>query len=82
MLRYFKLTERYFINNTLQDAGAVVQFDDDPKAGGMTPGKFMVPCDETGRELTAPAVQAKAPAVVRLASSVPPKKAESADDLM
>lgn len=79
MLRYFKLTERYFINNTLQDAGAVVQFDDDPKAGGMTPGKFMVPCDENGRELNAPAVAKPPVSVVRLQ---PKKAAESADDLM
>lgn len=48
--RTFKLTERAYIDGALREAGYIARFDDDVKAGGMTPGKTFVPCDEEGRE--------------------------------
>lgn len=47
---FYKLTERSFINLAVQEAGAVVDINDDPSKGGMRPGKNLVPCNEDGSE--------------------------------
>lgn len=69
---HYKLTEKSYVNGCLQDEGAVVNINDDPDNGGMTPGPNMIPCNEDGSD------RAKgAPARAKKAA-----KNEAADDLM
>lgn len=51
MSNYYKLLERHYIGGAIREEGEVVTFNDDPKKGGMTPGKRMVPCDAEGNEV-------------------------------
>lgn len=69
---HYKLTERSYINGCLQDEGAVVDINDDPANGGMTPGSKLVPCNADGSERTRAATPRRSKAA----------KTESSDDLI
>lgn len=51
MSNFYKLLVPHYINGAIRQEGEVVTFNDDPKKGGMTPGKNMVPSDENGVEV-------------------------------
>lgn len=44
----YQVLEPSFIGLTIVPAGTVVDINDDPKAGGMTPGKNLAKCDDEG----------------------------------
>ncbi len=64
MARY-RVLETSFINNSRVQEGAVVDINDDPANGGMTPGSALARVDEDDElEAAKPARRAKKPTVV------------------
>lgn len=68
-MAYYKVLELSFVGTALVQEGAVVDINDDPNDGGMTPGANLAACDAEGNLTAAkpaakskPAKGAKAPA--------------------
>jgi hypothetical protein len=47
-VNHYKVLEVSYINGALQPVGAIVQINDDPDNGGMTPAGNLAACDEEG----------------------------------
>lgn len=57
-MAFYKVLEDSFIDHSIVLAGAVVDFNDDPAAGGMVPGKNLAACDANGNLLAAEGAKA------------------------
>ena len=60
-MAFYKVLEDSFIGHSLVQAGAVVDFNDDPASGGMSPGKNLAACDADGNLLAAEGAKAPKP---------------------
>lgn len=47
-MSYYKVLEQSFIGHSIQEAGTVVEINDDPAKGGMEPGSNLAACDADG----------------------------------
>lgn len=55
-MAFYKVLEKSFIGYKLVEEGEVVNINDDPENGGMTPSGNLAKCDENGNlEATKPA---------------------------
>ena len=60
-MAYYKVLEKSFIGYKLVEEGEIVNINDDPANGGMTPEGNLAKCDEEGNlEAAKPAAKKKA----------------------
>lgn len=63
----YKVLEKSFIGYKLVEEGEIVNINDDPDNGGMTPSSNLAKCDEDGNlEAAKPAAKKKATAAADL----------------
>jgi hypothetical protein len=59
-MAYYKVLELSFVGVALAQEGSVVDINDDPNNGGMTPGANLAACDAEGNLTAAKSKPAKA----------------------
>jgi hypothetical protein len=58
-MAHYKVLEKSFIGLKLYEAGEVVEINDNPDKGGMTPGDNLAKCDSDGNLAAAQGAKVK-----------------------
>jgi len=59
-MAYYKVLETSFIGQALVEVDKVIEINDDPTKGGMSPGSNLAKCDEAGNLIASrPATSSK-----------------------